>query len=293
MRIRPWLGWAALAAALALLNFALTFANLWPTPWIRPQAAASIELAVAVLLAALAVWRRGPLSPRALGLLSAAFVVLVLTRYAEVMARELYGRPINLYYDLPHVPRVLAMFAEATPDWVLFAISAGVALGLIALYGVVRWAWGRIRGRARRAASARRAGGSGARAHRGLSVRPGVVPCARHRELPAPGGARGASSPRRRRGSRREPAAGLGSCPGPRHGRLRRVPRVVRRGDLRSPRYAGPLAPTARVGRRGRGDGARLVSARSSRRRSAARPGSPTRACCRAWRCATPTRTTR
>jgi len=144
MRFRPWLGWAALAAALALLNFALTFANLWPTPWIRPQSAASIELAAAVLLVAVAVWRRGPLSPRALGLLSAAFVVLVLTRYAEVMARELYGRPINLYYDLPHVPRVLAMFAEATPAWVLLAISAGVALGLIALYGVVRWAWARV-----------------------------------------------------------------------------------------------------------------------------------------------------
>jgi Sulfatase len=144
MRARPWLGWAALAAALALLNFALTFANLWPTPWIRPQAAVSIELAVAVLLAAVAVWSRGPLSSRALGLLSAAFVVLVLTRYAEVMARELYGRPINLYYDLPHVPRVVAMFAEAAPAWVLLAISAGVALGLVALFGVVRWAWGRV-----------------------------------------------------------------------------------------------------------------------------------------------------
>ena len=144
MRIRLWLGWAALAAALALLNFALTFANLWPTPWIRPQAAASIELAVAVLLVAVAVWRRGPLSPRALGLLSGAFVVLALTRYAEVMARELYGRPINLYYDLPHVPRVVAMFAEATPPWVLVAASAGVALGLVVLFGIGHWAWGRV-----------------------------------------------------------------------------------------------------------------------------------------------------
>jgi len=144
MRVLSWPGWAALAAAVALLNLALTFANLWPTPWIRPQAAASIELAVAVLLVAAVAWRRGSLSQRALGWLSAAFVVLILTRYAEVMARELYGRPINLYYDLPHVPRVLAMFAEATPAWVLLAISAGAALGLVALYGVVRWAWGRV-----------------------------------------------------------------------------------------------------------------------------------------------------
>jgi hypothetical protein len=146
MRIRVWLGWAALAAALLLLNFALTFANLWPTPWIRPQAAVGIELAIAVLAAAVAVERFGPLSQRALAWIAAAFVVLALTRYAEVMARELYGRPISLYYDLPHVPRVVAMFAEATPVWVLVTASAGVALGLVVLFGVVRWSWGRIAG---------------------------------------------------------------------------------------------------------------------------------------------------
>ena len=136
--------WIALAAALAALNFALTFANLWPTAWIRPRAALAIELAVAVLLAAIVILRWGPLSRRALGLISAAFVVLALTHYAEVMARELYGRPINLYYDAPHVPRVVAMFAEATPAWVLLAASAGVALGLLVVFGAVRWAWGRI-----------------------------------------------------------------------------------------------------------------------------------------------------
>jgi len=137
-------GWAALAAALLLLNFSLTFANLWPTPWIRPQAKLGIELALAVLTVALVVRRFGPLAPRALAAVSVAFVVLGLTRYAEVMARELYGRPINLYYDLPHVPRVVAMFAEATPAWVLVAASASVAVGLVALFALVRWSWREI-----------------------------------------------------------------------------------------------------------------------------------------------------
>ncbi|MET0680103.1 MAG: hypothetical protein ABWZ41_03805, partial [Burkholderiales bacterium] len=137
-------GWAALPLALLVLNFALTFANLWPTPWIKPQAALGIELAVALFVAAIAVTRFGPLSPAVLGFVSAAFVVLACTRYAEVMARELYGRPINLYYDLPHLPRVVAMFAEATPVWVVIAASVGLAFGLIALFGVVRWSWGRI-----------------------------------------------------------------------------------------------------------------------------------------------------
>jgi hypothetical protein len=142
--MRPALKLAALAAALVLLNFALTFANLWPTPWIRPQAQASIELAVAVLAIAVLVERFGPPSPRTLGLFAAAFTVLALTRYADVMARELYGRPINLYYDLPHVPRVIAMFAEAAPAWVLAAACLGAALGLVALYWLVRWSWNRI-----------------------------------------------------------------------------------------------------------------------------------------------------
>ena len=144
MRAGTWPGWAALAAAVALLNFALTFASLWPTPWIRPQAALAIELAVAVLVAAIAVRRCGPPSPRVLGLASAAFVALALTRYAEVMARELYGRPINLYYDLPHLPRVVAMFAEATPGWVLVLATSGIALGLVALFAAVRWSWAQV-----------------------------------------------------------------------------------------------------------------------------------------------------
>jgi hypothetical protein len=142
--MRVLAGWAALAAALLLLNFSLTFESLWPTPWIRPQAALGIELAVAVLVVALGVHRYGPLAPRALGLVATAFVALALTRYAEVMVRELYGRPINLYYDLPHVPRVVAMFAEAVPPWALVTASAGVALGLVALFGLARWAWREI-----------------------------------------------------------------------------------------------------------------------------------------------------
>jgi hypothetical protein len=144
VRVRLWLAWTALAAALVVLNFALTFASLWPTPWVRPQAVLAIELAVAVLALAAAIERFGPPSPRTLGVLAAVFTVLALTRYADVMARELYGRPINLYYDLPHAPRVLAMFAEATPPWLLAAACVGAALGLVALFWLVRWSWATI-----------------------------------------------------------------------------------------------------------------------------------------------------
>ena len=41
--------WATALAALALLNFGLTFDSLWPTLWIRPRSDLSIELAAVVL----------------------------------------------------------------------------------------------------------------------------------------------------------------------------------------------------------------------------------------------------
>jgi hypothetical protein len=135
---------AGLVLALALLNFGLTFDSLWPTLWIRPQLAVSIELAAAVFVLALAAGRFGPPSRRVLAGFAAAFTLLALGRYAEVTARELYGRPINLYYDVPHVPRVVAMFAEAAPQWLTLAVVAGVAVGLVALYALARWAWARV-----------------------------------------------------------------------------------------------------------------------------------------------------
>jgi hypothetical protein len=133
--------WAAALGALALLNFGLTFESVWPTPWIRPHAALSVELAATVLALAFAAARIGPLPRR---WLAAAFTVLALGRYVEVTARELYGRPINLYYDAPHVPRVVAMFVEAAPLWLSAAFVAGVAIGIAALYALARWAWTRV-----------------------------------------------------------------------------------------------------------------------------------------------------
>jgi hypothetical protein len=143
MRSTWWQGATALVA-LALLNFGLTFDSLWPTLWIRPRSDLSIELAAVVLALALAAARFGPPPRRLLAGLAMAFTVLALGRYVEVTARELYGRPINLYYDVPHVPRVIAMFAESAPPWLTLAVLAGVAVGLVALYALARWAWAHV-----------------------------------------------------------------------------------------------------------------------------------------------------
>ncbi len=139
-----WRQWAWALVALGLLNFGLTFDSLWPTLWIRPRSDLSIELAAVVLALAFAAARSGPPSRRVLAGLAIAFTVLALGRYAEVTARELYGRPINLYYDAPHVPRVVAMFAETAPLWLTLAVFAGAAIGLVAIYALARWAWARV-----------------------------------------------------------------------------------------------------------------------------------------------------
>ena len=109
--------WFTLAAALLVLNFALTLGNVWPTPWIEPRPEISVEVAALVLgLAAYAelAARRGFAQPgrRTALWLAALMFVLTIGRYADVTAPALYGRPVNLYWDARHLPNVGAMLAE-------------------------------------------------------------------------------------------------------------------------------------------------------------------------------------
>ncbi len=137
-------GTALLAGAAALLvNLALTFENLWPTPWVRPAAALSVEAALLVLGIAWLVWR-GAFTPRVRAVLAGLVVVMALTRYAEVTALALYGRPVNLYWDAQHLPRVAAMLATVASPAKLAAAAAATAVGLLALGALARWMVGAI-----------------------------------------------------------------------------------------------------------------------------------------------------
>ena len=134
--------WALLAIALVLLNASVTFANLWPTPWIRIDWAVSIE-AVACVLALAVAGSRGLLpSTRLLRALACLWVLLVVGRYAEVTTQSLYGRDINLYWDLRNIPDVSAMLAFVAKPLVLAAVVAGAVLIPLTLYLPVRWALG-------------------------------------------------------------------------------------------------------------------------------------------------------
>jgi phosphoglycerol transferase MdoB-like AlkP superfamily enzyme len=140
VRARLPAGLAAIVS-IAVLNVALTFGNLWPTLWIEPALALSMELAFMLLVLALVAERRGAVPARLFAWLAAIFVVLAIGRYAEVTAKELYGRPINLYYDLPHLPRVVAMFLEAASPTLVAGTLAAALAGVAALYALMKWSW--------------------------------------------------------------------------------------------------------------------------------------------------------
>ncbi len=142
-----WVRWAGLLAALCLLNIALTLHNVWPTPAVRlaqPVPELSIELML-VLLAVLA-WavRRGALPAALPAVLAALWLLLAVARYLEITAPALYGRPVNLYWDLRHVGNVAQMLAKAASP----AVALALLLALVAACGIVflalRLAWRRV-----------------------------------------------------------------------------------------------------------------------------------------------------
>jgi len=143
---RPWpmARTAILIAALVVLDASLAFKNVWPTPAIRWQGALSVELAVCVLAMALAYPRFGSLSRRTLTWLGAIWVTLVVVRYADVTAPALYGRPVNLFWDMRHVSAVAAMLARVASWRLVLLIIAATILIPFVLYVVIRWGLGRV-----------------------------------------------------------------------------------------------------------------------------------------------------
>lgn len=135
-----------LVAALALLNASLAFHNIWPTPAIGWTHELSIELAVGVicLIGSFSAWGAPP--RRVVSAIAAAWVLLVLGHYADVTAPALYGRDINLYWDVRYMPDVAAMIAHAVPSWLILVAAALTLAALAAGFFVFRWALRRVVG---------------------------------------------------------------------------------------------------------------------------------------------------
>ncbi len=134
--------WTVLAAALALLNLSLTFVNVWPTLFVRLTGEVSIEAALLLLVMVVMRSRFGPPPPVVLRMLGVLWVVLVVGRYADVTSRSLYGRDINLYWDVRYMPDVGSMLAVVAEPWMVAALVSGALLFPIVTYALVRWALG-------------------------------------------------------------------------------------------------------------------------------------------------------
>ena len=126
-------------AALLVLNALLSFGPWWPTPGVVLQARLAPELVgLWLLLLWLAVRRPAP-SRRVVGVLAAVVIGLILGRYADVTAPSLFGRPINVYWDLPQLPRFLWVSAADHPAWLSLAVVVAVLAAAWLLFALVRW----------------------------------------------------------------------------------------------------------------------------------------------------------
>jgi len=131
-------------AALVGLDLALTFAHVWPTFAIRPTATVSIEvLAIVAGLLLLGALGRSP-GKRASTTLALVLTAMVVGRYAAVTTAGLYGRPVHLYFDLPHVPNVLAMLAKVASPGLLVGGTVLAALIVACVFAGLRAALLRI-----------------------------------------------------------------------------------------------------------------------------------------------------
>ncbi len=141
---RAAIRWLTLGIALFLLNAAVTFQNVWPTPLITTRHELSIELAALLLvLAAYAELVRPP-GRVVWTLLTVLLFVMAVGRYAEVTAPALYGRPVNLYWDSQNLPNVAAMLAKVAPTGLLIVAAVALVALVVGVVAALWWALGRV-----------------------------------------------------------------------------------------------------------------------------------------------------
>lgn len=125
-----WRFAARLVLALIFLNSTLCFSAIWPTVYVLPKLGIAPEFLCLVMVLAAWVALFGKPSFRALGILAAIYLLMVVGRYADVVVPNLLGRPVNLYWDVPELPRFLWVTAQGFPLW-LSALAVAAVLLLV------------------------------------------------------------------------------------------------------------------------------------------------------------------
>ncbi|MFZ1576699.1 MAG: hypothetical protein WAT36_15960, partial [Chromatiaceae bacterium] len=130
--------WLAPIAALLLLNAALGFENWSGTPAIWPALRLAPEFVALWLLVLVAVRALGAVPKWLVASLAMVCTFLVIGRYLAVTAPILFGREINLYWDVPQVPRFLSVIGQPLAWWQQLLVAIGVVLVPWGLYRLLR-----------------------------------------------------------------------------------------------------------------------------------------------------------
>lgn len=139
-RAGPWPRALRAALALLFLNTLLSFENWWPTPGIKPDWRLAPELVALWLLLLLVVGLCGAASRRFVTGVALVYLLLVIGRYVDVTAPALFGRTINLYWDVGQLPRFLLVVGQHLAVWQSLAVALAVMLAFWGLYRLVRLA---------------------------------------------------------------------------------------------------------------------------------------------------------
>lgn len=134
-------GWAVrFAAAGFLLNTLFTFESRLDGIGVHWSPRLSFELCLGLLaLMAWVAWRGVP-GRRALGWLAVACTTAAVLRYVDVTVPAFFGRPVNLYWDVPHVWQLTRLAWATWPAWQVIGAALALALALAAISLAARWA---------------------------------------------------------------------------------------------------------------------------------------------------------
>ncbi|HEX4878965.1 MAG TPA: sulfatase-like hydrolase/transferase [Limnobacter sp.] len=126
--------------AVLLLNASLCFTAIWPTVYVMPSMSLAPEFACLLVMLAGACVLFGQPSGKALGWLAVLLVMMVVGRYAHVVVPNILGRPVNLYWDVPEIPRFAWVTAQGLPWWTTVLTVLAVLALLWALHHGLWWA---------------------------------------------------------------------------------------------------------------------------------------------------------
>ena len=132
--VSKWRFSGQLLLALIFLNSTLCFSAIWPTVYVLPDLGVSPEFVCLIMLLSAWVAVFGKPSVRVLGVVSALYLLMAFGHYADVVVPNLLGRPVNLYWDVPQLPRFVWVTVQGLPVWLTAVVVLLVCAAVWAYY---------------------------------------------------------------------------------------------------------------------------------------------------------------